>query len=759
MADQGILTASAPAFDRETVEKIAADVFGKSGQASEMGGERDQNVRIETADGRGYVLKISNPAERVGAIDLQTEAYRHVYRTAPDLPVMEFVPTLDGEPWTTVDGPGGESHFVRLFTIVPGETVSPSSFDHDDLFEYGQTVARMGRALQGFFHPEADYEILWDLQNTPRLRTHLNAIAMPERRALAGDVIDRFEDRVSPSFDALRAQVIHNDLTVSNVLFDDANRVSGIIDFGDLTHTALVSDLAIALASGMFHREDPIAAAQSMIRGYVNVTPLQDDEIQILADLVAARLVAWGTIAAWRVQKHPENAEYITGDTDEAWAVLTTMADVGWDEVGRRFRTAATASRVPYSQMETDALASRRRDVLGSSPLSYRDPVHIVSGEGVWLYDRSGERYLDAYNNVQSVGHANPEVAAAIADQAHTLATNTRYLHESAVELADRLETTMPGDLDTTLFVNSGSEATDLAWRLAAAATGHRGAIVTTHAYHGVTESATELSPEVWPGEYRPDRVETVPPPLAGDSDWSDVTDDAIAALDERGHGTAAAFVDTLFTSDGIHAPTATDIGGLTARIREGGGLLVADEVQAGFGRTGADLWGFADAGVVPDIVTLGKPMGNGHPVAAVVTRREIADALMDDTYVFSTFGGNPVSCAAGLATLDVIEDRDLLEHVADVGSHLRDRLTDVAADSDTVAAVRGTGLMVGVELVQDGGEPATEVAADVVNALRQRGVLIGSTGVHENVLKIRPPLVFEREHAERVVEELAAVL
>lgn len=758
------LVEPAPSIDPETVADLASRLFGVDGIPTALGGERDRNFRIDAADEK-YVLKVSNPADGPGVLDLQTRALGHLAETEPDLPVMRVVSTTEGSDWAAVDIEGVGTHHVRLFTHCPGRRASPEELDHEALHRYGRGVARVGRGLQGFFHPEARYDILWDIRHAPELRSLLDAVDDPRRAAVAEAVLDRFEARVDPVFDSLRAQVIHNDLTLDNVLLDETDRISGIVDFGDLTYTALVCDLAMAVASAMFGREDPIEAARSVIAGYVSVTPLEDEEPRLLWDLVAARFVAWGVIAAWRVDRHPENEAYITAGEDVAWDLLRSLEDRGEAVVSRRLRTATLTTEVPYARSDTASLRRRRRNVMGRSPLSYRDPVHFVAGEGPWLFDTHGRRYLDAYNNVQVVGHGDPGVAAAVAGQTRKLTTNTRYLHEAPVALAERLVGTMPDGLDTVVFVNSGSEAIDLAWRLATAATGRSGAVVSDHAYHGITEAAAALSPEAWPDGDRPPHVETVPPPGTGEPHATTERDHgrgtmarAMTALEQRGSEPAAFVFDPLFTSDGVHPATADGLGAQVDRVRSRGGLVVADEVQAGFGRTGSQLWGFQAADVVPDVVTLGKPMGNGYPVAAVVTRSEIARALTDRSSVFSTYGGNPVACTATLAVLDAIEDRDLLASTTDVGAYLAEGLEGLAADDELIAAVRAAGLMLGVELRRD-GTPASSEATAVVNDLRGRRVLIGETGRDGNVLKIRPPLVFERRHADHLLEEFETVL
>jgi 4-aminobutyrate aminotransferase-like enzyme len=387
------------------------------------------------------------------------------------------------------------------------------------------------------------------------------------------------------------------------------------------------------------------------------------------------------------------------------------------------------------------------------------------------MFDADGRAYLDAYNNVPVVGHSHPRVVEAIARQARLLNTNTRYLHENVVELAERLTASMPAELDTCIFVNSGSEANDAAWRLATTVTGAAGAIVTRYAYHGVTTAIIDLSSEEWFEREPPTHVETLPRPDGYRGAYTDVKDwgplageqieAAIRALGERGIRPAVVMLDTGYTSDGIFAPPPSYLQEIVRRTHEAGGLVVADEVQAGYGRTGVHLWSFQDSGVVPDIVTLGKPMGNGHPVAAAVLRRDIADRFARAQEFFSTFGGNPVACAAGLAVLDVIEDEDLVRHAAEIGAHLQARLRTLAERHPLIGDVRGRGLLIGVELVRDRStkEPATREADAVMNGMRDRGVLIGSSGPDSNVLKIRPPLVLSAADADLIAATLDETL
>jgi 4-aminobutyrate aminotransferase-like enzyme len=354
---------------------------------------------------------------------------------------------------------------------------------------------------------------------------------------------------------------------------------------------------------------------------------------------------------------------------------------------------------------------------------------------------------------VPVVGHAHPAVVQAISRQSAILNINSRYLHPHAVELAERLLATMPAELDTCVFANSGSEANDLAWRMATLFTGHTGAVVTDHAYHGVSAATAVMSTNSYPAAKRPPHVAVFPAPLplpdgspADAAAASSAVRHARAELHRHDHEIALLAVDTVFSSGGILEPGAGYLPALVAGTRAAGGLFLADEVQAGFGRAGTHLWRFQDFGVTPDLVTLGKPMGNGHPIAALITRREIADRLAAEDEYFSTYAGNPVSCAAALAVLDVIEDAGLVGHTGRIGATVRAGLRELTADP-----VRGPGLMIGVQL--GAGAP------DVAEALRDAGVLAGTTGYGNDTLKIRPPLIWNDDHVDEFLTAFAAAL
>ncbi|MNF37288.1 aspartate aminotransferase family protein [Pseudomonas jessenii] len=418
----------------------------------------------------------------------------------------------------------------------------------------------------------------------------------------------------------------------------------------------------------------------------------------------------------------------------------------------------------------TAAMIERRDALLGPAyRLMYEHPLHIVGGEGVWLIDPEGRRYLDAYNNVASLGHCHPAVTEAICKQVRTLATNTRYLHDTILELAERLIATVPEtELAHLMLTCTGSEANDLAYRIAQVRTGGTGVIVTETAYHGFTDAVSKFSPSLGVTVDLGAHVRIVPAPRLYHAEGADLpqrfTQDVEAAIsDLQRHGIkpAALIVDSLFTSDGILPEPAGLLKGAVEAIKRSGGLFIADEVQPGFGRTGEHMWGFQRHGVIPDIVTLGKPMGNGQPIAGLLATADALAKFGKDSRYFNTFAGNTVSCAAALAVLDTIEKEGLVQHAAKVGKILRDGISALANRHEAIGDVRGAGMFVGVELVSDRvtRAPDRDLTTRVVNRMREMGVLLSACGMGHNVLKIRPPLVLSAEEAHIVIDTLDEAL
>jgi 4-aminobutyrate aminotransferase-like enzyme len=434
----------------------------------------------------------------------------------------------------------------------------------------------------------------------------------------------------------------------------------------------------------------------------------------------------------------------------------------------------------------------RRQELLGPTYcLFYEKPLYIVKGEGIWLYDSEGKRYLDCYNNVASVGHCHPRVVNVLHTQAATLNTHTRYLHEHIIDYSEQLVKTMDGkgDLSVCLFTCTGSESNDLALRIARAYTGNEGFMITENAYHGSTFLTRQITPSIETGnekgysEFKPSqfqedfvvrikapdvyqrrrdiKAKKDPNPSQSDLDFFlQSVDESIAKFTKKGKKLAAVIIDPCFMSDGILDPPEGYLQGVLDRVHAAGGIYIADEVQAGMGRTGTHLWGFQHFGIVPDIVTMGKPMGNGHPLGVVMTTPKIAAAFAKVEQYFNTFGGNPVSCAVGITVLEVIQTEKLIENSGEVGRYLRERLRKLQHKHRSIASIRGKGLSLGIEIEDPHtGLPSGVLAQKLVNRLKEDGILLSETGAHNNVLKFRPPMVISKSNADLFINVFDKVL
>lgn len=431
------------------------------------------------------------------------------------------------------------------------------------------------------------------------------------------------------------------------------------------------------------------------------------------------------------------------------------------------FRTEDAAGLDP----ETRLLTERRDTVLGASyRLFYRNPVHLVRGEGQYLWDAAGRKYLDAYNNVASLGHCHPAVTAAVTAQMQQLNTHTRYLHERILDYTDDLLSTMPAELDKAMYMCTGSEANDLAIRVAKAYSGGEGIIATTEAYHGTSDLTSGVSPALGTGQPLSPTARLVAAPdayrLGAEAGpdgaqlgtwFANRIRAAIADMEANGIRFAGFIADSIFSSDGVLPGPAGYLREAMDVIHRAGGIVIADEVQPGFGRTGDAFWGFQRHGIVPDVVTLGKPMGNGIPVSGLVAKADVLAAFSDTVPYFNTFGGNPVSMAAAQAVLSTIRSEQLQEHSRVVGASLLETLSGLAETHESVGDVRGAGLFIGFELVKDRTtrEPHRDLALALLEQLRERGVLTSVAGPHGNVLKLRPPLAFQYADIDWLVSAL----
>jgi len=756
-----------PDVEIEEAAELVQAHFGLEGKLHALSGERDLNFRVDRDDS-GFVFKIANAEDGEDVVGFQVAALQHIRERDPSLPVPVMQPGSNGQVMQRVTTRSGDSHILRLVSFLPGTPVEGAPVTQRTWREIGKLMGRLNVALCSFYHPAAQAnDHPWDVAKCLRFQPLTQHIADPEARKLVNSVFDRFRDVAKSHLDRTRHQVIHQDAHSGNVLVDpnDPARVVGLIDFGDLLYGPVIADLAVAPDRTARSDDKLLDIICNAAIGFDAEFPLHESEIDLLFDTICARYALGATVVAARNALHENQPRHMESNAPfiEALDELMTIgAETGTREIRRacRFPPALTG-------VDEDALLEARHRLLGRNATHfYTRPMHFEKARGAFLYSTDGHRYLDCYNNVQQVGHCNPHVVRAISRQAAALNTNTRYLYGSILEYAERLTAKLAPHLDACIFVNSGSEANDIAWQMAKVMTGRSGGLLMEDAYHGITGPIREFSPG-HPDTKLPDHLQglLVPDPYRGKyrdgtpdiaEKYAADADRAIAGLARGGYEPAAFMIDSALCSSGVPQTPEGYLRAVERRVRAAGALMICDEVQSGFGRMG-QWWGHELHGMEADFVTMGKPVGNGHPLGVIVTRAEILERFTEKTGLFSTFGGNTVACAAGNAVLDVIEREDLIENGRVVGDYLRDGLRALAETQPLIGDVRGTGMLAGIEFVTDreARTPATGETSRLLELLRQRHVLVGSEGRDANILKLRPSLIFQREHADLLINAL----
>ncbi|MBT3321747.1 MAG: aminotransferase class III-fold pyridoxal phosphate-dependent enzyme [Anaerolineae bacterium] len=763
-----------PPLNAKHAIELASEYYGLIAEAKPLPGDIDRNFLLSTQSDK-LTLKIHELETQREEIEFQHAALQHLSGFGG---VPHIIPNKDGEMIFRISH-DGDNYLVRMVSYLEGNLLEniipkPSNLLHG----LGSFIAQLDLALVDFTHSAMQREEpLWDLSLAHLvIEPRLGIIATSERQDLASQVVERFKRRVLPVLPDLYQQVIHCDANTQNLLVEDG-MISAIFDFGDMRYAPRIFEVAICAAYALLGEENPLEAVAHLVAGYHSLIPLTVTEISLLYDLICARLAVSASISSEREGDDRYDAYHQT-HAKPAWEALVKLLSVNAEDA-----TSIIGSMCPprnVSLMEASPkrvrltpqaiIQKREKNLSLALSLSYENPLYIVRGQGQFLYDTEGESYLDCVNNVCHVGHSHPRVVAVLAGQAAALNTNTRYLHENIVRLAERVTTTMPEPLSVCFFVNSGSEANDLALRLARAYTSERDMLVLDGAYHGNLSSLVEISPYKFDGKGgtgAPSWVHKLSVPCNYRGEFRDAEKPVARYIEQAqekidaARGIAAFISEAIIGTGGQIVFPEGYLAQIYERTRAVGGICIADEVQNGFGRFGTHFWGFQSHGVVPDIVTMGKPMGNGHPLAAVVTRPEIAAAFNNGMEYFNTFGGNPVSCAVGLAVLDVIEDENLQENALHVGAKLKAGLLELKARYPLIGDVRGEGLFLGIELVRDRStlEPASAETHRIVEEMRNRQILLSIDGPLYNVIKIKPPIVFNEGDAARLVRELDSVM
>ncbi len=773
---------SRPKFNLREAKKIARELFGLEVEAKYLAGYSCRNFYLCNRQGKEFVLKISSQGETRDELDLQNKAMEYLGSKLPRIKFPKALPALNGEVINEVQGRDGHKYYVRLLTYIPGEVFSrlkePALSVWKDL---GSLLGFVDQALLDFHHPAARREIPWDLKNVLWAKERLKFIEDKEKRRLIDFHLAQLEYRVLPELDRLRQSIIYNDANENNLIIELADsdlgkrpKIVGLIDFGDMVETYTVAEIAIALTYAMMNKDDPFAVASSLLSAYHCIFPLKEEEIEVLPDLILARLCISVTMSAWRQKEEPTN-KYISISQKPAWALLDKLLENNPEKIKKIFRKACGFKPKKQGLTREEILEKRKKHFSSALSLTYRRPLHLIRGALQYLYDSEGKTYLDAVNNVCHLGHSHPKVVRAVSHQMSLLNTNTRYLYELFIKYAEKLISKFPSPLRYVFFVNSGSEANDLALRLALNYTGATEIIVIDGAYHGNLSSLVAISPYKFDGpggQGAPAYVHKVITPdlyrgpyrygdkKAGEK-YALAVKEAIEKIKGHGKKVAAFIAESIMGCAGqIFFPPGY-LKKAFEFVRQARGVCIADEVQVGFGRVGDYFWGFEIQEVIPDIVTLGKPIGNGHPLGAVITTEEIAQAFVTGMEYFNTYGGNPVSCAAGLAVLEAVEEEGLQENAQRVGAYLKSGLKELQKKHGLIGDVRGRGLFLGVELVRNREtlEPATEEASLVIEKMKDLGVLVSTDGPFRNVIKIKPPLVFNERNANQLIDALDLAL
>ncbi len=771
----GHLNRNLPQFSLNQVKRIVSDLYSIDGDYKELNCERDISYRIRTRSDTAYVVKISNAAEPEGVVDFQIKALKHIVEQDSDLLVPQIIHTKDAKPYEWIQSDNGDRHMTRMLTYVEGDVMdyTPAAFSPKTRYNIGVMVGRLTKSLRNFYHPYArSNDHLWDMSRCLELRPHVRYLPDGSTRELCNMILDRVERFILPQLKKTRWQVVHHDAHPDNVLVDpkDPTRVVGVIDFGDMLFGPVLADLAAASDSFDDDDTDPLDALCDTTAGYDSSFPLEENEIDFVYDMMLICLLINTVIIGARDALSDGSEKVHIENTGIYLRMLKRLWETGREKAIGRLRRAC---RFPvYSARKegdelfpdrTQELLARRKDSIGDVWHFYEKPLNFTRSEGPWLFTADGTAYLDAYNNVQQVGHANPQISAAIARQAAAINVNTRYICDNVADYAKRLTAELPDHLNACFFVNSGSEANDVAVQMAKFATGNTGALIMEDAYHGMTETTMRLSPEILEP---PDNVAClqVPDmyrgPFANDPDAAEKyaadADRAIADLANHGHKPAVFMVDTALCSNGVLMAPDNYFNLVAQKAKKAGGMVVADEVQTGLGRLG-NMWGFkAQALGHVDFVTMGKPVANGFPLGVVITSRELLNRFSHEIDLFSTFGGNPVACSAGLALLDEIERRDLVNKSIELGDYFHHHLCKLAEKQSLIGDVRGKGMMIGLEFVTDRENKArvSKQTSRLIELMKEECVLVSEAGP-KNVLKLRPNFSWERKHVDIFITTL----
>jgi len=656
-----------------------------------------------------------------------------------------------------------EKDMAKLLNYIEGDFIADVPQSPKLLTSLGEKISELNLALQAIESPIfSSRKLFWDIQNTQMSLPKIQFIKEPERKKLIHYYIDRFLTFVLPVQHSLRHSIIHGDLNDYNILVD-GEKMCGFLDFGDASYSPTVNDLAIALTYLMLNKQNPFEVIRPVIDGYQKNIVLREDEVKLLPDLITARLCI--SLCNSAEKKHlGQDNEYVLISEKPAWNLLELWSRINPIKIQNYFLEATNLS-INEHPSEHEMIAVRRNVSGKSLGLSYAEPIHMTSALFQYMFDEKGNTYLDCYNNIPHIGHCHPSISKVLANQTRKLNTNTRYLTDSFNICSEKLLNYFPEHLSKIFYLNSGSEANDLAIRMARIITGRNTVVVLEHGYHGNTAVGIEISSYKFDGKGgkgKGDNILKLPLPNLFKGKFKTASSYAKHAIEllEQLPEKPCAFIAEPISGCGGQVPLADGYLQIMYNYFNKNGIItISDEVQTGFGRLGNWFWGYEMHHVIPDMVVLGKPMGNGHPVAAVITTAALADKFSNGMEFFSSFGGNPVSCEVVISLLDTIESENLQENAKVVGTYFKDELLKLKNKYQIIADVRGEGLFLGLELQTKSAQPDQDTANHIKNKLKEAFILIGTDGPSDNVIKIKPPLCFTKENVDYFINQLKAIL
>ncbi|MBN09230.1 MAG: aminotransferase class III [Flavobacteriaceae bacterium] len=741
------------------MDKLLNKYFGiEAKKIKKLDGYDNQNFLVETSR-KKYILKTYSNITILPILEAEIKILNSInLNSLIDFP--KPIKMIDGG-WIKEVKWKENKILLHLLSFVKGTFLGEIKITEKTAYSLGLLLARLDKKLITIQNPIIENRN-WDWKmNTSILRTKINSIDDFKKQSLVRYFIQQYEQNVTPLNGELRKSIIHNDANEWNLLIQK-NKLTGIIDFGDMAYSDLIDELAIGIVYLCYGQKNYLFWAEKLISSYNSILPLKELELKVLYYKISLRLCLSVCNSAVSKQKNPSN-KYLTISEKKAWNMLTGWIKINPIRAENSFRKAINL-RPLYSSALSSKLKERKLFFSSSLSLSYKNPIYLYKAAFQYLYDKSGNTFLDAYNNIPHVGHSHPNVVSSAQNQMSKLNTNTRYIYDSLSDYASKLLNKFPKSLSKVFFVNSGSEASDLAIRISRWYTKKNKIMVMEQGYHGNTQLGIEIS------DYKfnnpkgiGQKSHIIKIPLPKPTKNMVLKNEKIEGLDnqiKKNYGKVSAFIsETILGCAGQHELPINYLKNVYKKIRNQGGVCIADEVQTGFGRTGNKFWAYENQDVIPDIVILGKPMANGHPMGAVITKKAIADSFGEGVEFFSSFGGNPVSCEIANTVLTIIDKEDLQLNAKKIGAYYKKRLSNLKSKFHTIGQIRGNGFFLGIEIIDFKGNPNTVLAQKLKNELRNNYVLVGTDGPMNNIIKTKPPMCFTKENVDQVIHLIDKIL